>query len=656
MENLDRGKRDRRKDEEKEGKDREDGYKKERIHSIESDSETSENKTSETGENKNMIIRGVGDLKNLDEVNRDRGAISVREQEEVPKIFTAQDEAEERRLLQSFEMHEIEIRQQEEDSIREHRDKERSSKGFEQREQGAESNRAQTEEVSLKKEAEVLEINDELGGTFGPIKGGILAESIVDDKEKLEEQDNHNTDSKSNHEDTRKKLSNENNDNPFFYEDKNDQKPLDEKNITFESLGNKIEANESATFDKLKRLKQRLRERQAEGSLIEPPTNNSAQDNNEEPLGLLHPPSNQEDPRPPSSKSFHPPVKISLSPSPADRKSQAKSSSESNRLSKIKPLPPKKEMCASGSIKTSAVLETASNKLNKLQTSTTSQFSWKSELKPRHLNPIADDIKAKMMPMDFEAIKEHENAFMANVYMKKQQREEEFKAKLRSLDVTARRQQATVSRTYEEVKREFVDQRRSQEKRQLEAYENRQKLRKYNEKVQVLSQERLRRSSNPPQNELPDKLRKQPESVYGRFGKEWDKKLHQFEAEKKYKEELKEKGNEYMGFARHVTKNPKQQKEDQERKLAQEREAKQIAIEKDRKIGREYLSYSKSQASKLKRPPQPDTTFSGGGSQQAIHNLDSRDKVSKDFKDPSQADEDKYLEEIKTKLDLLKNL
>lgn len=167
-------------------------------------------------------------------------------------------------------------------------------------------------------------------------------------------------------------------------------------------------------------------------------------------------------------------------------------------------------------------------------------------------------------------------------------------------------------------------------------------------------------------------ISKKGESVYGRFGKEWEKKLNQQEVEKKYLDEVKEKGNEYMKFGK--SKASKKDERVIEDKFKEEDEEAIKEARKSMEIGKDYLKYAKSKAQKkdiggdsneLARISQAGTAFKQedkllvmsklGKMESEISMMEAkvRNKViDKDSKEIENA----YLKNIKAKLSLLEEI
>lgn len=212
-----------------------------------------------------------------------------------------------------------------------------------------------------------------------------------------------------------------------------------------------------------------------------------------------------------------------------------------------------------------------------------------------------EKLKERYMPMDFASIKEHERSFLVNAYMKKQQRETELKNKMKSLEQAYKPQlsQANLSKAYAAAKEEYINSRKHnpQSKKVAESLQSRERIKKYNEKLRAMNQveENLK-----PDIHLQSNLNQggRSETDYGRFGKEWTRKLHQHEEEQKQIEAAKEKGLEYLNFGK--SKAGRREEKGIDEREAELIEEKRKAMLKANEIGKDYLKFAKSKAAKQK--------------------------------------------------------
>lgn len=224
-----------------------------------------------------------------------------------------------------------------------------------------------------------------------------------------------------------------------------------------------------------------------------------------------------------------------------------------------------------------------------------------------------EKMKERYLPMDFAAIKEHERAFLVNAYMKKQQRETELKNKIKSLEQAYKPQlsQVNLSKAYQSVKEEYAANRKlpPQAKRIAESLESRERIKKYNEKLRALNsmEERYKPDlgMGPTAQNSQSKLQtsttglgSRSETDYGRFGKEWNRKLHRHEDEIKQLEAIKEVGMEYLNYGKSKAGRKEEKKSDD--RVNEEIEAKKKEAQKAQEIGKEYLRFAKSKAAKHK--------------------------------------------------------
>lgn len=279
-------------------------------------------------------------------------------------------------------------------------------------------------------------------------------------------------------------------------------------------------------------------------------------------------------------------------------------------------------------------------------------------------------MKAKYNPIDFESIKRHEQAFMAEVYIRKQQKELEAKEKRREADNIYK-----TGKAYQQAQEEYKNQRNSMQhlQKRIDGLDQRDRIRKYTEKLKTIqnTEERVNGSTASIVGPLTKKVGmsniKPDNSVYGRFGKQWEKKLNQVEDEKKYLEEVKEKGNEYMKFSKSKTVKG-DTKTHAEIKQHQEEEERIRQARKSQEIGKEYLKFAKAKASKNHVTEANDLILPGHGAlkneekaavlarlgkmESDIHMIEAKVRNKALDKDSKQI-EDVYLKNIKAKLSLL---
>lgn len=219
-----------------------------------------------------------------------------------------------------------------------------------------------------------------------------------------------------------------------------------------------------------------------------------------------------------------------------------------------------------------------------------------------------EKIREKYTPMDFSAIKEHEQSFLANAYMKKQQREQELKSKMKSIESAYKPQlsQANLTKGYKVAREDYLNNRHAnpQSKKIAESMESRDRIKKYNDKLRLMNA-----MEEPPasvltvqgQSKLNSGTASRNETGYGRFGREWTRKIHQHEEDQKQLEVAKEKGMEYLRFGK--SKALKKDERTLEEKMKEEAEEKRKETVKTQEIGREYLKFARSKAAKDKVNP-----------------------------------------------------
>ncbi len=282
-----------------------------------------------------------------------------------------------------------------------------------------------------------------------------------------------------------------------------------------------------------------------------------------------------------------------------------------------------------------------------------------------------EHMKAKFNPIDFGSIKRHEQAFMAEVYMRKQQKELEAKEKRKEVENIYKG-----SKTYQQVQEEFKNQRNSMQhmQKRVDGLEQRERIKKYTEKLKTIqnTEERVNGSTASIVNQLPKKAApgaKADNSVYGRFGKQWEKKLNQIEDERKYLEEVKEKGNEYMKFSK--SKIAKSSIKNQAELKQHEEDERIRQTRKSQEVGNEYMKFAKAMAAKNQVSETNELIIPGQGGlkheekaavlaklekmESDIHMIEAKVRNKAMDKDSSQIEE-VYLKNIRAKLSLLEDI
>lgn len=197
--------------------------------------------------------------------------------------------------------------------------------------------------------------------------------------------------------------------------------------------------------------------------------------------------------------------------------------------------------------------------------------------------------------MDFEEIKEHEAAYVANSIVKKAQRSEDIRSKIKQAESAYKL--PPISKAYDQAKEQMSQQRLNPNSKLMTSQETRQRIKKYDEKIKQLRQ----LEEKPPRPEFKGKLSGTGtgESVYGRFGKQWERTLNQHELDAKYKTEVKEKGSEYLQFSKQMksSKGAPNEERREEPEEEQERLQKELNTRNQAK-GMEYLRHARAMASK----------------------------------------------------------
>jgi hypothetical protein len=283
---------------------------------------------------------------------------------------------------------------------------------------------------------------------------------------------------------------------------------------------------------------------------------------------------------------------------------------------------------------------------------------------------IMEKLRDKYLPLDFESIKEHERTFLANAYVKKAQREQELKQKLKQQELAYKLPQVSgATKTYQAMKEEYHERRGNGStlvnKKQLESMESRERMKKYTEKLRTMNlldeRVQLARLSGAVNGQLPSNTptSSKGESVYGRFGREWEKKLNQDANERKYQEEVREKGNEYLQIAKSKASKKESVIVEESPPLPTEPTPHEQA-KLQREKGNEYLKFARSMAAKQRDTPHlPNNESSRAAvlsrverTEAEVMSMERKVKLNPQTKDGREV-EDAYLKSIKAKLDLL---
>ena len=143
---------------------------------------------------------------------------------------------------------------------------------------------------------------------------------------------------------------------------------------------------------------------------------------------------------------------------------------------------------------------------------------------------MIERMKAKLVPIDFKSIEQHDRSYLANLYRLNKQR------------ATVDRHVYT-SKTYDRVREEFFQQRLS---RGDPAEDKAQRAKLYSEKLKLVHQ------LDPPH---PQPATSEPR-LYGRFDREWHKKLHEQEEALSHHKSVLDVGNRYLALSKAAKKKP----------------------------------------------------------------------------------------------------
>jgi hypothetical protein len=147
---------------------------------------------------------------------------------------------------------------------------------------------------------------------------------------------------------------------------------------------------------------------------------------------------------------------------------------------------------------------------------------------------MIERMKSKLVPIDFKSIEQHDRSYLANLYIKQREKELDRINKQRS---TVDRHVYT-SKTYDRMRGEYLQQRQS---RGEPAEDKAQRMKLYSEKLKVVQQ------LDPLAGPVP--TASEPH-LYGRFDREWQKKLLEREETGSHHKSVLDVGNRYMQEAR----------------------------------------------------------------------------------------------------------
>lgn len=152
---------------------------------------------------------------------------------------------------------------------------------------------------------------------------------------------------------------------------------------------------------------------------------------------------------------------------------------------------------------------------------------------------MIERMKSKLVPIDFKSIEQHDRAYLANLYIKQREKELDRINKQRS---TVDRHVYT-SKTYDRVREEYLHQRQS---RGEPADDKAQRVKLYSEKLKLVHQ------LDPP---CPQQASSETR-LYGRFDREWHKKLREQEDALSHHKSVLDVGNRYLAHSKAVKKKP----------------------------------------------------------------------------------------------------
>jgi hypothetical protein len=152
---------------------------------------------------------------------------------------------------------------------------------------------------------------------------------------------------------------------------------------------------------------------------------------------------------------------------------------------------------------------------------------------------MIERLKSKLVPIDFKSIEQHDRSYLANLYIKQREKELERINKQRS---TVDRHVFT-SKTYDRVREEYLQNRQS---RGEPSEDRAQRVKVFSEKLKVMQQ---LEPQAPGQSASETHL-------YGRFDREWQKKLGEQDEAASHHKSVLDVGNRYMRQSKAAAKKP----------------------------------------------------------------------------------------------------
>lgn len=188
---------------------------------------------------------------------------------------------------------------------------------------------------------------------------------------------------------------------------------------------------------------------------------------------------------------------------------------------------------------------------------------------------MIDRMKSKLVPIDFKSIDQHDRSYLANMYIKQREKELDRINKQRS----AVDRHVYTSKTYDRVRDEYIQNRQS---RGDLGEDKTQRMKLYSDKLKLIQQ--LDPQAPPPSSS--------ETHLYGRFDREWHKKLNEQEEGATHHKSVLDIGNRYMSLGKAAA----AKKSTASDPAPQRAEAEEPKPAENK--GQEYLKHARSMAKK----------------------------------------------------------
>ena len=207
-----------------------------------------------------------------------------------------------------------------------------------------------------------------------------------------------------------------------------------------------------------------------------------------------------------------------------------------------------------------------------------------------------EKIKKAHKPMDYKKLKKHETSFMAEMMIRRKQRQEEMAENLKKLESSYKI--SFKSKVHDNFENSYIDNRYFFKKKRDKSSANRDHSRNYSEKIKemnILEPDNINVQKSQEKKYVKEGVENK-EWFYGRFGKrEWKDECER-NVLPKYMTNRQEVGNSFMDFNKsHRLKGEELNKSIEQKRLEKKKEKEQFILKKSRDKNYDYLNSVKRQ-------------------------------------------------------------